>query len=311
MSLEPAIPDQTLCVLAWGARQPDWVVLDQQLSRTARQLRQIGLVQTPQAMLRSLRCEAWDLLLISACEWDTSLSVPELSAVLQAIRDMGVSSALLLVTDRLSLELAELCALQACPCRELAAGWFNPAIGAVIESVLLHHRTERELRVLQQQECLRQAREREEAERILTRQRTLLTGIVAQDRSWRDGHFIESGIPEGTSRFPTRERMQVVPEAEYLRQLQAYVMADVNRLEGASGQATRFLEQGWTPREVMACHLRAVERLVSGQGIRSSQHLLQRADLFLLEILVEMAEVYRLGANASFPAEEKLERPVD
>ena len=105
--------------------------------------------------------------------------------------------------------------------------------------------------------------------------------------------------------------MQVVPEAEYLRQLQAYVMADVNRLEGASGQATRFLEQGWTPREVMACHLRAVERLVSGQGIRSSQHLLQRADLFLLEILVEMAEVYRLGANASFPAEEKLERPVD
>jgi hypothetical protein len=48
-----------------------------------------------------------------------------------------------------------------------------------------------------------------------------------------------------------------------------------------------------TAQQVLELHLEAVETLVDGLGRRSSRHVLSRADLLVLEVLMHLSEAYR------------------
>ena len=56
---------------------------------------------------------------------------------------------------------------------------------------------------------------------------------------------------------------------------------------------------GLTPRQVMRLHLGRVEELVSGLGSRSSRHILGRADLLALEVMIYLAECYQRSMTAT------------
>jgi hypothetical protein len=50
---------------------------------------------------------------------------------------------------------------------------------------------------------------------------------------------------------------------------------------------------GLSARQTVAIHLRVLEKLVQGLGARSSRHVMNRADLLLLEMLLHLADGYR------------------
>jgi len=50
---------------------------------------------------------------------------------------------------------------------------------------------------------------------------------------------------------------------------------------------------GLTARQTMQLHLHVLEELIQGLGTRSSRHVMIRADLLVLELLLHLADGYR------------------
>ena len=50
---------------------------------------------------------------------------------------------------------------------------------------------------------------------------------------------------------------------------------------------------GVTPQQTMLLHLEVLEQLIHGLGNRSARHVMSRADLLVLEVMVHLAEGYR------------------
>ena len=58
--------------------------------------------------------------------------------------------------------------------------------------------------------------------------------------------------------------------------------------------AEMLAAEGISAPQTMRLHVQALEELVRGLGNRSARHVMARADLLLVEILVQLAERYRL-----------------
>jgi hypothetical protein len=56
-------------------------------------------------------------------------------------------------------------------------------------------------------------------------------------------------------------------------------------------------------------HVQVLEELVRGLGNRSARHVMTRADLLLVEILIHLAERYRLRTTLP-PADGSFESPT-
>jgi hypothetical protein len=54
-----------------------------------------------------------------------------------------------------------------------------------------------------------------------------------------------------------------------------------------------LVTSGITPQQTMFLHLQVLEELVRGLGSRSARHVMTRADLLVLEIMIHLAEGYR------------------
>ena len=50
-------------------------------------------------------------------------------------------------------------------------------------------------------------------------------------------------------------------------------------------------------REAMTMHLRVVESMVRELGSRSARHVMSRADLLILELIINLADRYRVGSH--------------
>jgi hypothetical protein len=50
---------------------------------------------------------------------------------------------------------------------------------------------------------------------------------------------------------------------------------------------------GATPQQTMLMHLQVVEELIRGLGSRSARHVMTRADLLVLEMMIHLADGYR------------------
>jgi hypothetical protein len=54
---------------------------------------------------------------------------------------------------------------------------------------------------------------------------------------------------------------------------------------------------GTTAQQTMLLHLEVLEELVRGLGARSARHVMARADLLVLEVMIHLAECYRRQAR--------------
>ncbi len=48
-----------------------------------------------------------------------------------------------------------------------------------------------------------------------------------------------------------------------------------------------------TTQQAMLLHLHVLEEMISGLGSRSARHVMNRADMLILEIMIHLAEQYR------------------
>ena len=130
-------------------------------------------------------------------------------------------------------------------------------------------------------------REHDEADRLLQQQRAILQDL----EELRRPHCGDSGGDE-----PLDEPFSV-PESlvtHYRELLRTYVIMGSGSLSGdLRCLAEMLVGSGLTARQAMYLHLRALEDLVHGLGARSTRHVMTRADLLVLELMVHLAEGYR------------------
>jgi CheY-like chemotaxis protein len=140
--------------------------------------------------------------------------------------------------------------------------------------------------------------EHQEAQRLLVQQRSLITQLKT----------IRAEEPEATDPLdqlsphdPLRDRAQSAMEAlpaqlvsHYREMLRAYIIMGAGNLtEEMASLASLLATAGVTSRQAMQLHLQVLEEIVHGLGNRSARHVMNRADLLVLEVMIHLAEGYR------------------
>ncbi len=148
--------------------------------------------------------------------------------------------------------------------------------------------------------------EHDEAARLLQQQRALIDGLE-QIRLHDE--------PPDSARGPLPDDKPLpcpdLPEplvAHYRELLRAYViMGSGNMAEEMSRLADLLASAGVTASQAMTLHLHVLEEMISGLGNRSARHVMNRADLLILEMIVNLAECYRdRFINRVFPPQQQL-----
>lgn len=150
-----------------------------------------------------------------------------------------------------------------------------------------HHLVRENHRLAQDQQARIQA-EREAAERILRQQRAMLD---SQESSTQ-----KKPAPADFSaeRLPPPSQLPEQLASHYRDLLRTYVIMGTGNLGCELKQLAEVLvSAGITPREIMHLHLYVLEDLVHGLGSRSARHVMTRADLMMLELMLRVAEGYQ------------------
>jgi len=144
-----------------------------------------------------------------------------------------------------------------------------------------------------QAERQRVQREREEAFRILQHQKAVLREL---DKLSRQSRQSLEGLSSHNSELEEDDPPQVPHTliVHYRELLRAYVIMGSGHLGSELRHlAEVFATAGLSAREVMQLHLHVTADLLKGLGSRSTRHVITRADLLVIEILLQLAEVYR------------------
>ena len=143
------------------------------------------------------------------------------------------------------------------------------------------HQLLRENRRMSLAEQTRLHREHDEADRLIAQQRALIGDLEVMRQ-----------VAPGETAPPLRLPEELV--SHYRELLRTYVIMGAGNLgEELKRLATLLVSAGMSARQTMQLHLRVVEELVHGLGARSSRHVMTRADLLGLEVMVCLAEGYR------------------
>jgi hypothetical protein len=183
------------------------------------------------------------------------------------------------------------------------------------------HQLLRENRRLIQAERQRLHFEHQEADRLLAQQRTLIGDLEALSQEKVSGansalmsldcDKAEETVPDNCSgpkqtdgaERPAQPNMRPngdsinLPQelvAHYADLLQAYVIMGSGNLAAEMNTLADLLASaGVSPQQTMQLHLDVLEQLVRGLGSRSARHVMSRADLLVLEVMIHLAEDYR------------------
>ena len=175
----------------------------------------------------------------------------------------------------------------------------------VVARAVQRYQLARENRRLNLAECQRLQRERDEAERLLVQQRALIADLEAIQRQ----SSVRAGQASGDKQAATSRRAASVPikphadeppalpkelVQHYRELLRTYVIMGSGNLAVELGRLAEMLATaGVSARQTMQLHLYVLEELVHGLGTRSTRHVMTRADLLALELMIHLAEGYR------------------
>lgn len=151
---------------------------------------------------------------------------------------------------------------------------------------------ERENRRLQQSEQQRLSIEHQEAERLLAEQRGLLLELDALRRH-QESTQDEYPQPAATCQRRTSDLPEALV-ANYRDVLRAYVIMGIGNLTVEMAKLAELLaSSGVSAQRAVQLHLDVLEQLVRGLGARSARHVMNRADLLILELMIHLADGYR------------------
>lgn len=150
----------------------------------------------------------------------------------------------------------------------------------------------RENRRLVEAERQRLASEHAEAERLLAEQKMLLADLEAIDAGESCSHHGLAGSLEQCRPTDTVQDASLV--RHYRELLETYVMMGSGNLAAEMSRLVESLvDARVSAHQVMQLHLEVLETMIHGLGRRSARHVMNRADLLVLELTVHLADGYR------------------
>ena len=271
-----------LCV---GSTEPSWISLALQLDALGCIEPSFRWVSTAGEALALLRDESFDCLLVWVNPtWSESNDGP--LSLARGIRAGGCADPVVIVTmgiddatwnEALQLNVDLLVS---------SKGWESSALIQSIQRAVERGSIVHEIDRLAAADRLRHQREREEADRLLAQQRRILTALDQTAASRNVGSPLRLPLP---------------PEFEeyYQELLRTYVIMGSGNLAAEIAKLADLLCQaGLSTPQVLDFHLEGVEKLVRGLGNRSTRHVMSRADLLALELMVHVGHCYQQQAHA-------------
>ena len=138
-----------------------------------------------------------------------------------------------------------------------------------------------ETRRLQQAHRHRQQQEHTEATRLLEQQFSLIEDRELHDNETPNPVARKTDLPESLI-------------GHYRELLRAHVIMGSGNMSQEMIQLADLLASvGATARQAMQLHLHVLEEMIDGLGSRSARHVMNRADLLILEMMMHLVEGYR------------------
>jgi DNA-binding response OmpR family regulator len=174
------------------------------------------------------------------------------------------------------------------------------------------HQLVREHRRLVQTEQQRLAHEHQEAERLLAEQRALIAELeLIRKRNYNGEGGRKSSGDNSAANGDESEKVSLLlanngslpmecdlPEqlvGHYREMLRAYVVMGAGNLAREMTTLANLLaDANISARRTMQLHVHVLEELVDSLGNRSARHVMNRADLLVLEVMAHLADGYRL-----------------
>ncbi|NQV23817.1 MAG: hypothetical protein HQ518_05555 [Rhodopirellula sp.] len=291
-----------LCV---GPTEPDWIGLTLQLDAVGCNDPKFRWVNTASEAMTLLRNESFDCIVIEC--WPTVLDDLrwDASDLLHAIRASGCSDPIVLLTrqpdDGLTVEACS----SHCEILVSSALWSSRALVNVIQQSIRLMETAQQNHHHVVANHRRLVRERDEADHLLRQQRDIIRELEAITQATSDSspnQPVDAAATSDQALRPRKKRSLQIPEkikTYYHELLRTYVIMGSGSLGGEIAQLASVLaEVGLSPRDTLSLHLEQVEHLVSGLGNRSSRHVMSRADLLALELVIHIGECYQQAGTA-------------
>lgn len=277
--LKPILPPRLRVLFVASAAQTGQWLAEALESDSATKVELSPVVGATAALAR-LRDEAFDAVLVG----HDPGRLDGLEMV-EALRAGGHDEPVVVLGDEAEIELDPLC-------HEVGADGYLCVHDTTIRNLLwtLARGVQRQLltrenRRLAQVEHNRLRAERQDAQRLLDEQRQLV-------EQWHNASTDDSEA-EALAHVPT----EIV--AHYRDLLRAYVIMGCGHLGPAMQRPAELMSAaGVTAPQMLDLHVQVLEELLQGLGGRSARHVLNRADLLVLEMTMHLAEVYRQRATA-------------
>ena len=260
------------------------------------------------AGMERLRDESFDAVLISH-------DPPELDALemVEGIRTGGSNDAVILLGNASEQEMTA-AALEAGASDYVCANTTTSRMLIWIVARAIE-RTElvRENQRLQQAERQRITLEHEEAGRLLAQQRAVIGNLESLfGQQPVDDLEVTPTVQGDAARGESPVATMLPPSLHnhYRELLRAYViMGSGNLAEEMRALAEVLATANVSARQAMHMHLAVLEETVQGLGSRSARHVMNRADLLAMEIMVHLAEGYRQRLHEHFHPPQQLDLP--
>lgn len=256
------------------------------------------------AGLAQLRDESFDAVLVS--HEPGELDATEL---IEGYRAGGADEPITVLGNQSEQEMAA-------PCYEVGADAYLCANTTTVRNLIWvlaravqRHQLVRENRRLNLAEQQRLQREHDEADLLLDQQRALIADLEGIHRRGKGdasitgptdlSSAVDSPCVDGQPAPGAVQTAELdLPDeliSHYRELLRTYViMGSGNLVREMSRLADLLATAGVSARQTMQMHVHVLEELVNGLGSRSTRHVMTRADLLVLEILIHLAEGYRL-----------------
>ncbi|MCH8828004.1 MAG: hypothetical protein IID45_00345 [Planctomycetes bacterium] len=281
-----------LCV---ASVEPSWINLTLQLDAVGCHEPQFRWASDANAALSLMRNESFDCVLIGETPSDKSPRARQVEdlELLRAVRASGCSDPVVLIASQLDddvwLQVFEV------DCAVLATQrlWESRALVPAIQREIARVELAQDNHKLTVAHRRRLGRERDEADHLLNQQRRMLQDLnvlAASSRKLSDESAKAHADPEAVS-----PPLVLPPEIRefYTDLIRTYVIMGSGSLRTEIAQLAELITlTGLSTRETLELHVERVAALVEGLGNRSSRHVMARADLLALELMIHVGDCY-------------------
>lgn len=154
------------------------------------------------------------------------------------------------------------------------------------------HELVTENRRLNQDQTQRLEREHDESLRLLNQQKAMIRD--AENLPQFPGSTASAQVPCSQDKDEVETSLSSGLVEHYRELLRAYVIMGTGNLNAEMLRlVNRFTSESVTARQAMGLHLAVLEETILGLGSRSARHVMNRADMLILEVTINLADRYR------------------